>query len=277
MKRLFSSIFLAVLVLMALAPAARAAEAPLVVDNGALLTAREESALAEKAASLREAYGMDLVIVTAASLNGKTPEAYADDYYDENGYQDDGILFLLSMEERDWYISTCGSGIYALTDYGIQQLGETILPDLADGRYYEAFDRYLDTLASYLDAFRAGTPIDGEADLSGDFYTGTREETVHSVRRSSPGRVLLTSLPIGLIAALVTVLSMRYTMNTKRRQTAAAAYMKDGSFHLRRCQDLFLYSNVSKTRRQESSGSSGGSSVHRSSSGRSHGGGGGKF
>ena len=41
---------------------------------------------------------------------GKTAEAYADDYYDYNGYgygeNDDGLLLLVSMGEREWAITT---------------------------------------------------------------------------------------------------------------------------------------------------------------------------
>lgn len=277
MKRILSSLLLAVFLLICLAPMAQAAELPLVIDDGALLTEQEEAVLSEKAASLRDTYGMDFVILTNFSLGGKTPEEFADDYYDESGYGDDGILFLLSMEYRDWYISTCCNGIYALTDYGIQSVAEEALPYLGEGRYFDGFYVYLDALAPYLDAYADGAPIDGNANISGDFYTGTQEEVIYYQEAPSFGRLLLTSLPIGLIVATVAVLIMRFTMNTKRRQSAASVYMKDNSFYLRRCQDLFLYSNVSKTRRQESSSSGGGSSVHHSSSGRSHGGGGGKF
>lgn len=276
MKRIFSLLILALL-LTFLSPTALAAELPPVIDQAGLLTAQEEASLSKKAAALKEAYGMDIVILTNFSLGGKSPESYADDYYDEHGYGDNGILFLLSMEYRDWYISTCGDGVEALTDYGIQQVGEAALPDLADGRYFEAFDTYLDALVPYLEAYASGTQLDGKADYSGDYYHGTQEEIVYDRKSPSFGQLLLSSLPIGLIISAVAVCIMRTTMNTKRRQGAASCYMRENSFYLRRCQDLFLYSNVSKVRRQENSASSGGSSVHHSASGRSHGGGGGKF
>lgn len=106
------------------------AEQQYVIDNADLMSSSEEAALEEKAQALRQEYGMDVVILTVDSLDGKRPQEYADDYYDYNGYANDGVLFLLSMEERDWYISTKGNAIYALTDYGIQQVGESALPYL---------------------------------------------------------------------------------------------------------------------------------------------------
>ena len=84
---------------------------------------------------------------------------------------------------------------------------------------------------------------------------------------------------IGAVVGGITVLIMRACMNTKRPQRSAGSYLNDSSYHLRTNRDLFLYSNVTKTRIQQESSSSGGggSSVHTSSSGSSHGGGGGKF
>ena len=220
---------------------------------------------------------MDVVILTVDSLGGKRPQEYADDYYDYNGYADDGLLFLLSMEERDWYISTKGNAIYALTDYGIQQVGESALPYLKNGDYYGAFDAFLGALPTYFSAYSDGSPIDGYADTSGDYYHGDQEDVVYY---EQPRHVSIwISIVIGAVVGGITVLIMRACMNTKRPQRSAGSYLNDSSYHLRTNQDLFLYSNVTKTRIQQESSSSGGggSSVHTSSSGSSHGGGGGKF
>lgn len=283
MKRNIFSLLLCLLLLAALVlPVSAAPDLPMVVDNAGLLSDAERNALEEKAQSLRTEYEMDVVILTVDSLEGKTPQDYADDYYDDNGYgygEDySGLLFLLSMEERDWYISTCGDTIYAITDYGVQKLGEAALSGLSAGAYYEAFDAYLNALPSYLNAFQSGRPIDGYADYSGDYYHGERDTVVHYGQKRSPN--LLVPLIIGVITASVTVGIMAASMNSKRPQRSASSYLKAGSFRLRTHQDLFLYSNVSKTRRQENNGGhsgGGGSSVHHSSGGRSHGGGGGKF
>lgn len=279
MKRKLISLLLAILIFAGLTlNVSAASDLPLVVDNAGLLSPQEEIALEDKALSLGTEYGMDIVILTADRLDGKRPQNYADDYYDEHGYGDSGILFLLAMEEREWYISTCGDAIYALTDYGIQELGDTVVPYLSNGEYSKAFTVFLDTLPYYLDSYQDGAPVDGYADYSGDYYHGDRETVVHYEQKRSPN--FLLSLVLGIAAAAVTVLIMRASMNTKRMQHSACDYMKPGSFHLRTHQDIFLYSNVSKVRRQQNNNSGhggGGSSVHTSSGGRSHGGGGGKF
>ena len=62
------------------------AEQQYVIDNADLMSSSEEAALEEKAQALRQEYGMDVVILTVDSLDGKRPQDYADDYYDYNGY-----------------------------------------------------------------------------------------------------------------------------------------------------------------------------------------------
>ena len=92
------------------------------------------------------------------------------------------------------------------------------------------------------------------------------------------GSILIVSAFIGLVCAGVAVGIMCGNMNTKRRQYDAGEYVKSDSFSIPVRQDIFLYSNVTKTRRPENNSTGkGGSSVHTSSSGRSHGGRGGKF
>lgn len=287
----YLSILLCIAIMLCLAPFA-AATSPKVVDDADLLTTSEEEKLEEKAQQLVDKYGMDVVIVTVWSLDGKSAQAYADDYFDYNGYgigsDYSGVLFLLSMQYRDWAISTCGETIYALTDYGIETLFESCKWYLSNDDYYEAFDRYLDELPTYFDAYENGRPIDGFHDSDYDDYTIYDPDDSGGTVYYDPDpelgdiiRMVLISLVLGIAAASVTLLIMRIGMNTYRQQPNATNYLPSGAFHLTRNQDIFLYSRVTKTRRDTDSGSSGrsggGSSVHRSSSGRSHGGRSGKF
>lgn len=274
MKHKIHILLLVLLLLPVLVFSASAEQTVFVIDNAELLTDSEEEALEAAISDLRMTYEMDIVILTENSLQGARPQDHADDYYDQNGYAEDGILFLLSMEERDWYISTCGDAIYVLTDYGIQQAADAALPYLSDGAYYDAFDAFLDVLPEYMDAFLSGAPIDGQADYSGDYYHGDQEEVVYYEEPFEPS--FLVAFLFGAVVALVPVLIMRLTMITKRPQKNAAVYLNKNTYRVIEHRDMFLYSNVTKTRKQENN-TSGGSSVHRSSGGRSHGGGGGKF
>ncbi len=256
-----------------------AEELPRVVDHAGLFTAEEASQLETQAKSIADTYGMDVVILTENTLSGKSPQDYADDYYNAKGYGqgDDasGMLLLISMEERDWYLSTCGDAIYALTDYGIQQLGEELVSGLQIG-YAIGVRTFLNALLDYLDAYKNGSPVDGYSSQNGNFYHGDRENVIHYRGSASPDLTL--SIILGLVIAVISVGAMAFSMNSKRPQRSASGYLNRGSFRLLRNQDMFLYSNVTKTRKPEPQNhSGGGSSVHHSSGGRSHGGGGGKF
>lgn len=277
-RKLFAFLLILLCIPVLLIPTQASLLGAQIIDSADLLSDQEMIELESRADSLMDKYGMDVVILTVDSLNGQSPQNKADNFYDENGYGDNGVLFLLAMDEREWYISTCGDGIYALTDYGIQQVGNAMLPCLSDGDYYGAFEVFLEELPLYFDALAKGDPIDGHADYNGDYYHGDQEEIVYYEDVDSGPSVFL-SLIVGLAVGGITVLIMRSSMNTRRLQRSAGDYLKQGTYKLNKHTDLFLYSRVSKVRKQQntSSGGGGGSSVHRSSGGRSHGGGGGKF
>ena len=111
------------------------------IDMADLLTYEEESELLETLNEISERQKMDIVVITSEDMDGYTDiQEYADDLYDYGyGANRDGLLLLISMEERDWYISTCGYGITAFTDAGISYLGSEMKEDLSSGNYASAF------------------------------------------------------------------------------------------------------------------------------------------
>ncbi len=249
-------LFLCLLVLLPCFPAGKA-QTRKVVDEADLLTSSEEAELEQKVQALVDKYQMDIVLVTVRSLGGKSYEAYADDYFDYNGYgigsKRSGVLFLLSMEDRDLYISTSGEAIDALSDRDINGLLSKASDELADNEFYEAFNSYLNALEAKLKVYRRG--IWGQLP-----------------------KMLLIGLLIGVVVGGIVLLVLRSQMRTAKPQSGAKEYIVPGTYALRQRQDVFLYSQVRKVRRSEtSSGSGGGTSTHRSSSGRIHGGGHSKF
>lgn len=238
------------------------------VDNADLLTDEEEALLRGKLDEVSERQQFDVVIVTASTINGKSPMAYADDFFDYNGYGQgadrSGALLLISMEDRDWWISTRGYGITALTDFGIEKIGDDMIRDgLSDADYYDAFVTFVKDCDSYVTQAKNGTPVD----------RGSYKPPFEIVKR------LGISAVVGLIVSLIVGSSLKGKMVSVRKATAAADYTRPGSFVLRDQSDVFLYNNVTRTAKPQEtrSGGGGGSSTHTSSSGASHGGGGGKF
>ena len=114
------------------------------------MSSSQQSSLLSVLDEVSERQNFDVVVVTVQSLEGSTPMQYADDYYDSRGYRDDGALLLVCMDSRDWYISTCGFGITAVTDAGREYMSERFLPYLSDGEYYKAFDVFASMCDDYV-------------------------------------------------------------------------------------------------------------------------------
>ncbi|MDR2655751.1 MAG: TPM domain-containing protein [Oscillospiraceae bacterium] len=251
-----------------------AAESPWVIDGYGLLSDGEEAGLSARIEGLRETYGVDIVIVTSDGTGGKTPEAYADDYYDYNGYAEDGALLLVDMGNRKWHISTKGYCITVFTDYGIRQIGADISPGLGSGDYYGSFSIFLDDAESYLAQASEGHPYDAAG--TGEYSPGYSDGAT-SVNRSIINPVATLA---ALAVALVIVLIMKSRLKTARPKPYASDFVVKNSLRLTRQSDQFTHSTMSQIRRaqdHDTNSGGGGSGTHISSSGSTHGGGGGSF
>lgn len=235
------------------------AESARVVDDAELLTESQVSKLEKKLDKLSNKYKLDIVIVTVESTEGETPMDYADDYYDNNGYADDGILLLISMEDSDWWISTAGDGMDIFTDAGIEYMSDQFVPMMSEEDFAGAFTCFAELCEEFVLHAETGDPYDS-----------------HNLPKEpfSVGFNLVVSLVIGLIVAFIATAIMKGQLKSVHQKPHADDYMTPGSLHLTNSRDIFLYSHIS---RREKPQNSSGSSTHRSSSGRSHGGGGGKF
>lgn len=247
-KRIWICLTLIALTLL-LTVGSSAAGMPRLYDGADLLSADEEEAILARLDSISEAYGMDVAVVTVNSTAGKSPMAYADDYYDDN-FGDDGILLLVSMEYRDWWISTSGRCISLFDDYTVESIGDNAAYYLGKGYNFDAFSTFADDCAYYIDGELNGYPFEF-------------------------GASLLISAVIGLVAAFIVTGVLKGELKTVKAAHAASDYIKPGSLNITGSNDFFLYRNVRRIAKQ--TGSSGGSRTHTSSSGRSHGGRGGKF
>ncbi len=230
-----------------------------VVDMADLLTDSEESELESEILRIIEQHGYeyDIAAVTVNSTDGKTAEAYADDYYDGGGYGYDdeysGVLLLIDMGDRAWHISTCGKAIDVFTDQSIDRIGSVIVPYMSDEDYPTAILAYTYCASENIDEYEyRHKPVNGEK--------------------------ILISLAVGVIIALIVCLIMKSQLKTAVKQFGAGNYIRRGSLNVQYSRDIFLYRTVSRRKIEtDSGGHGGGSSTHVSSGGRSHGGGGGHF
>lgn len=233
------------------------------MDTADILTDSEETDLLNMLDEVSERQELEVVIITTETLDGSDIVSYADDLYDYCGFgygtDKDGILLLISMEDRDWYMSTCGYGITAFTDAGIQYIGEQMTSDLSDGNYAAAFQTYIKTCDAFITQAREGEPFD----------------TSSLPRKPMSAIWIPISLIVGIAISLTIVGMMKASLKTVRFQPMAKEYVRAGSMNITESRDLFLYRTVNRTEKPKETDS--GSSTHTSSSGTTHGGGGGKF
>lgn len=282
-KRLHMIFFAMLLAVLTAFPTFAASDMERFVDEAGLLTDSEGRELLDKLNEISERQQVDVVIVTVNSLEGASVMEYADDFYEANGYgfgdEEDGIMFLMSMEERDWFMSTSGFGITAFTDAGMEYIFEMIQTDLSKGDYAWAFTTFAEMCDDYITQAKTGEPYDvGHL---------PKEPLVLLV-------FLVFALAVGFVISLIVTGFMRLSLKSVYSKTEVDSYAKKGSLKLTVENELYLYKHVDRREKpkEENTGnssssvstpssvstrSSGGSTTHKSSSGKKHGGIGGKF
>ena len=241
-----------------------------VFDQAHLFSESQISTLEDSLAEFLDKYNKEAVIVTTANAHGKSAEAYADDFYDENdfgtGSDKSGVLFLIDMDNRDIQISTSGSMIDYLEDWRIERILDDVYPYMTDGSYYSAAAVFVRSTASFVDQ---GIPEDHQRvdRETGKVYKYTPEE----------GR---NAAIIACIASLLSCFGITKSYKFKRNYYHYSP-QNNGTLELEANEDTFV-NKYTTQRRIETASSSGGShphvsTTHTSSSGRTHGGGGRHF
>ena len=235
---------------------------PRAVDYTDTLSSDELDTLSSKLDDISAKWGVDVVCVLDTDYESYTYSAtsYADDYYDYNGFRYDGIALAVFTVSREWAISTKGSAISTFTDKGQSDIISDIKSYMSNGDYYEAFSEFADKCDEYLQY----------------------EKDNGKAKTDSSGKNLIIaiaiSVVIGVIVGFIGSGMMKSKLKSVKFQSGAANYVVPNTFNLSNAQDVYLYSTVTKTRRDsDSSSGSGGSSTHSSSSGSTHGGSSGSF
>lgn len=221
-----------------------------VYDFADLFTDSEEQDLYEKASNFMDKYNMDLAIVTISENNKSSEVAYADDFYDYNDFDNNGLLFLIDMDNRQIYMSTSGTAIKMYNDNRIDYLMDQVFQYMTDKDYYEGTSKYISLLSSLADK---GYPKSGESFVS--------DKTV-----------ILYSLIASFVITLIVMIVLISKNKLVRKANEAKAYLVDDSVKVDVVEERLVSTHTTKTKIEHDSG--GGSSTHSGSSGISHGGGG---
>ena len=305
----FTAVLLSVLLIAALSLTASAYEydeggrTALINDLAELIPEEDEKTLNSKLEEISEGYELEISVLTVTSTDGKDITAFADDYYDYNGFgfgkNDDGIMLVLDMENREFATTTHGTAIEIFTDYDLLRLEAEFVPYLSQGSYTDAFIAFYEGCANIIDGNGMLSGSDGSdialfpTDDGIVFVPDDETEDIYYeeyIYDSDPYGIfslkwIAVSVVIGIIIAFLYTGYLKSQLKTVKRKPSASDYVVNGSFNVTQQQDVYLYSNTKRTPKAKNNGTSGrggssfggGSSTHRSSSGRTHGGSRGSF
>lgn len=136
----------------------------IIVDDAELFSDYEESEILSAISTYSYEKDFSLAVVTTEFTSGLSSEEYADDYYDffidNQGWQENGLLFLIDMDNRDVWISTCGDCILAYSDSEIESIIDSGYDSLANGNYADCI----------LEMTEAARNTDTVIDENDDYY-----------------------------------------------------------------------------------------------------------
>lgn len=161
-KKILLWLCLLFLLLMTTGIGASASTGSQVFDDAGLLNPDQAADLAQRADTLRETYKMNFVVVTTNDAQGKSAKEYADDFYMDHGFYEDGeakggATFLIDMDNREIYISTAHDMIYYMTKDRIESVLDTAYPYIKAGEYYKCLNSMMDATQNFIDK---GVPAD---------------------------------------------------------------------------------------------------------------------
>lgn len=143
-------------------------EGDYLIDSYGLLTEAEQAALEAmaKEVSQRQDCGVYMMVVDDfKQLNGNTDiyKANYTYYHDKSmgiGADRNGILLLLSMEQRDFSFFVYGDKTeYALNKWGQRMLENEFIDDLGDNRWYDGLEDFVQTCDEYMSLAAQGDPV----------------------------------------------------------------------------------------------------------------------
>lgn len=172
MKKRIRCLLLVLLFCLVLCVGAAAAEQTgaqlsYVTDAAGLLSENENMLLEKMAESVSQKYGVGVYIVTVEDYRDFHSEGvYKATYtiYHEctmgEGPNRDGIMLLLSMDDRDWAMFCYGSRCeYAFNSYGQEKLEKVFLDNFGENDWYGGFEDYVKECSVYLEKASAGKPV----------------------------------------------------------------------------------------------------------------------
>ena len=242
--------FCLVLCVSAAAAEQTGAQLSYVTDEAGLLSENENMLLEKMAENVSQKYGVGVYIVTVEDYRDfhsegvyKATYTISHEYTMGEGPNRDGIMLLLSMDDRDWAMFCYGSRCeYAFNSYGQEKLEKVFLENFGENDWYGGFEDYIKECSVYLKKAASGKPV-----------------------RASLFFPILLVIGLSLLAATAIVAVIWQKMENVSEKATANAYVTAG-LQLTEQTDHFTHKTTS-SRKIERSSSGGRSSQSESGGG----------
>ncbi|WP_084403179.1 TPM domain-containing protein [Paenibacillus antarcticus] len=157
----FIAVYLAVPMEMSLASAELKT---LIYDEAGLLNKEEYNELNVMANEYSAKRETDIIILTSTNDDNIDVMKMTEDFYDEKapGYDKPNgntVILTMDMRNRDFYLAGFYKGKEYLDEGRLNKINDKITPDLANGDYRLAFQKYIQTAYKYM-GFRPGVNPD---------------------------------------------------------------------------------------------------------------------
>ena len=151
----------------AAAAAQTGAQLNYVTDAAGLLREGERARLEKMAEAVSQKYRVGVYIVTVEDFRDyhadgvyKATYTIYHNYTMGEGPNRDGIMLLLSMDDRDWAMFCYGKRCeYAFNSYGQEKLEKIFLDNFGENDWYGGFEDYVKECRVYLEKASAGKPV----------------------------------------------------------------------------------------------------------------------
>ena len=281
MKKLFAIVIALIMALMFSVTSFADSFNVMIDDSASLFTDEEIELINSSAYEFASLNCYSVAVITTEDAEGKSAMQYADDYYDslifDKGWSEDGILFLIDMDNREIYISCAGICIDEYSDYELESIIDSGYDCVVNGEYLKCIVSMLEEARNF---------------ASGEYYPDEYVETDSSIltdggyfyEPSEPEAFKVSHMfiyiVIGLVVGLITVLVIKSQYKNTGKGDEFDA--EDISLELTASNDNIISRNVITTKIPRNNnnhrpGSGGGVSVHRSSGGVRHSGAGREF
>lgn len=221
-----------------------------IFDNSQTLSKSEIQSLTNKIKAVEQKHGIKIGVEFLKTIGNANISTAARELLNQHygGAQNGGIIFLVVMDSRQWYVATDSK----LNNFvNANDVGNYLLPNLKDGDYFGACENFIDATDKYLTYYEQnGAAYDSTAGFN--------------------PMAAMAAVLLGILFGISVRSWLMGTMSNVHHETKATDYLKRETVKFIKNKDIYLFTNVE--RRPKPSG--GGMSSRGGSSGGSSGGGG---